>query len=210
MDRGGSVTVTCSIKSSSRKQRAASSLDLSEHEAGTTHSPAAGHMRAGGRIGPAPLALFVSGNVAMVVSSYQPSTFIASLSLSLCRLPAQQAAAAEEEYHPLLHWKGKRKASRARVQSRQPIGGNCTSTVHNYCGRHTAIFTQVVSSLVQTAASPRADWDWDLLDRRQASRAFAPGHQPQFFPWSEDSHRKHRTTAPVRQAQAAKQQCPVG
>lgn len=42
----------------------------------------------------------------------------------------------------------------------------------------------------------KVELDWDLLGRRQASRAFAPGHQPQHFPWSEDSH---RNTAPLHQ-----------
>lgn len=85
MDRGGGIChCHCHMlnqvqqqKAESSEQRAASSLDLSGHEAGTTRPPAAGHMRTGARIRSAPLALFVSRNVAMTVSSYQPSTCIA-------------------------------------------------------------------------------------------------------------------------------------
>lgn len=42
------------------------------------------------------------------------------------------------------------------------------------------------------------------------SRLCAGSHQPQHFPWSEHFPSQLGTTAPVRQAQAAKWQSPVG
>lgn len=101
------------------EQRTASSLDLSEHEAGTAHPPAAGHMRTGGRIGSAPLALFVSRNVAMGCLM-TPTIYLHCLTLceSLCLVPAQQAATEEEGYYLSWTGRGEEKASTVEHDSR--------------------------------------------------------------------------------------------
>lgn len=94
-------------------QQQKGSLDLSEQEAPT-------HLLVicePGRIGPAPLALFVSGNVALVVSWYQPSAS------PLCRGPLQQQQENKENTTPFLHWQKKeiRASSSTITPGRLPI-----------------------------------------------------------------------------------------
>lgn len=128
------------------------------------------------------------------------------------------AAGKQGEYHPLLHWQKKetRASSSTITPGRLPIEHGCRPAHWwEHCTlterKHTATIYSTRQDHARLPAyyDPRADWTGICWTDAGIS-CLCAGSPTTALPLVRRFPPQHRTTAPVRQAQAAKPQCPVG